>query len=51
VKELKPPISYFDYLINRATERAKDTGIRPLKFEETLQYKNRELYNMSYHDK
>jgi hypothetical protein len=51
VKELEPSISYFDDLINRAIERAKDTGIRPLKFEETLQYKNRELYNMLYHDK
>jgi DNA polymerase family B/Primase X len=50
VKELEPSISYFDDLINRAIERAKDTGIRPLKFEETLQYKNRELYNMLYHD-
>jgi hypothetical protein len=44
-KKLEPSINYDD-LINRAIERAKDTGIRPLKFEETLQYKNRELYNM-----
>jgi hypothetical protein len=45
VKKLEPSLVYFDDLINRAVERAKETGIKPLKFEQTLQYKNRELYN------
>jgi hypothetical protein len=39
-------MDYLDDLISRAIERAKETGIKPLKFEQTLQYKNRELYNM-----
>jgi Primase X len=46
VKKLKPPLDYFNDLINRAIGRAKETGIKPLKFEHTLRYKNRELYNM-----
>jgi Primase X len=46
VKKLEPSLGYFYDLINRALERAKETGIKPLKFEDTLRYKNRELYNM-----
>jgi Primase X len=46
VKKLEPSLDYFDDLINRAIERAKETGIKPLKFEETLKYKNTELYNL-----
>jgi Primase X len=45
-KELEPSLNYFDDLINRAIQRAKETGIKPLKFEDTLQYKNRELYDL-----
>jgi Primase X len=51
VRKLEPCIGYFDYLINRSIERAKETGIKPLKFEETLQYKNRELYDLLHHHK
>lgn len=36
----------FDDVINRAIERVKDIGLRPLKFEETLKYKNTELYTL-----
>jgi hypothetical protein len=48
-RRLEPSLSYFDDLIYRAIKRAKETGIKPLKFEDTLQYKNRELYNMLQH--
>ena len=44
VKELEPSVGYFDELINKAIRRARDTGIKPLRFEETLRYKNKELY-------
>jgi hypothetical protein len=46
VKKLEPSLDYFDDLINRAIKRPKETGIKPLKFEDTLQYKNKELYEM-----
>jgi hypothetical protein len=46
VKNLEPSIDYFDDLISKAIERARNTGIRPLKFEQTLKYKNKALYNM-----
>ena len=46
VKELEPSVDYFDELINKAIRRARDTGIKPLKFEETLRYKNQELYDL-----
>jgi hypothetical protein len=41
---LEQSIEYFDHLIKRSIERAKSTQIKPLKFEETLRYKNREVY-------
>jgi Primase X len=44
VKELEPSVGYFDELIIKAIRRARDTGIKPLRFEETLRYKNKELY-------
>ena len=44
VKELEPSVGYFDELINKDIRRARDTGIKPLRFEETLRYKNKELY-------
>jgi non-catalytic primase subunit PriX-like protein len=50
VTKLELSINYFD-LINRAIKRAKETGIRSLKFEETLQYKNRELYDLLHNHK
>ena len=46
VKELEPSVGYFDELINKAIKRARDTGIKPLRFEETLKYKNQELYDL-----
>jgi hypothetical protein len=44
--KVEPSIEYFDELIKESIERARNTGIKPLKFEETLSYKNRELYNI-----
>jgi hypothetical protein len=49
-KKLEPSTNYFDNLTNRSIKRAKETGIKPLKFEETLQHKNRELYNLLYYE-
>jgi hypothetical protein len=49
VKKLEPSINYFDDLVNKAIRRAKETGIKPLRFEETLQHKNRELYDLLNH--
>jgi hypothetical protein len=46
VKELEPSVSNFDELINKAIKRVRDAGIKPLKFEETLRYKNQELYDL-----
>jgi hypothetical protein len=51
VKKLEPSINYFDDLINRSIKRAIETGVKPLKFEETLQHKNRELYDLLHHHK
>ena len=45
IEKLKPSIEYFDDLIRKHIERARSTKIKPLKFEETLRYKNIELYN------
>jgi hypothetical protein len=45
IRKLEPSIEYFDDLIKGTIERAKNTHIKPLKFEDTLQYKNRELYD------
>jgi hypothetical protein len=42
VKKLEPSISYFDYLVDRSIRRAK---------EETLQHKNRDLYDLLNHYK
>ena len=46
VKKIKPSIEYFDNLINRSSKRVRDTGIKPLKFDETLKYKNQKLYDL-----
>ena len=46
VKSLKPSISDFDNIIRYAIKRAKETGIKPLKFKDTLQYKNKELFRL-----
>ena len=43
---LKPSIRDFDNLIKNAIKRANYTGIKPLKFNDTLQYKNKELFDM-----
>jgi len=45
-ESLKPSIGDFDILIKNAINRAKITGIKPLKFKDTLQYKNKKLYNI-----
>ena len=44
VRRLEPSVYYFDYLIGKAIEKARNSGIRPLKFE-TLQQKNKTLYS------
>ncbi len=46
VKELDLSVDYFDELINKAIKRVRETGIKPSKFEETLRYKNQELYDL-----
>ena len=45
-KLLKPSIGDFNYVIVNAVKRAKVTGVKPLKFKDTLQYKNKELYDI-----
>jgi Primase X len=45
VRRLEPSEYYFDYLIGKAIERARISGIKPLKFEETLQHKYKALYD------
>lgn len=45
-KNLECSLDHFDDVIRNAIKRAKHTGIKPLKFEETLQHKNKTLYNM-----
>ncbi|MDN5846553.1 MAG: DNA primase noncatalytic subunit PriX [Candidatus Nitrosocosmicus sp.] len=46
VKSLEPSIRDFDTIIKNAVKRAKTTGIKPLKFKDTLQYKNKELFRL-----
>jgi hypothetical protein len=46
VKKVEPSIVYFEDLIKRSIERATNTRIKPLRFEETLKHKNRELYDI-----
>jgi hypothetical protein len=46
VKDLKPSVGYFNQLISIAIKRVRDSEIKPLKFEETLRYKNIELYDL-----
>ncbi len=45
-KPLKPSVVDFDYMLRIAIKRAKNTGVKPLKFKDTLQYKNKELYRL-----
>ena len=51
VKGLEPSVEYFDELNNKAIKRARETGIKPLRFEETLRYKNQELYDLLHQSK
>jgi hypothetical protein len=44
VRRLEPSEYYFDYLIGKA----RISGIKPLKFEETLQHKCKALYDRLY---
>lgn len=46
VKSLKPSKGDFDIIIKYAVKRAKETGVKPLKFKGTLQHKNTELYQL-----
>ena len=46
IKPLKPSIKDFDIIIKNAIKRAKVTGVKPLKFKDTLQYKNKKLYDI-----
>lgn len=46
VKALEPSIKNFDNSIKNAITRAKVIRIKPLKFRETLQYKNKKLYHI-----
>jgi len=46
VKNLKPSVAYFDDYTRKAIGRARSSGIKSLKFQETLKVKNRELYGM-----
>jgi DNA polymerase family B/Primase X len=51
VRKLEPSLEYLDGIIHKAIGRARETGIKPVKFEETLQYKNTELYNLLHQPK
>jgi hypothetical protein len=46
IRPLEPSIKDFDTVIKNAIRRAKITGIKPLKFNETLQLKNKKLYDI-----
>lgn len=46
IRPMEPSISFFENLIKYEINRAKRTGIKPLKFKDTLQYKNRKLYRL-----
>jgi hypothetical protein len=46
IKPLEPSITFFENLIRYEINRSKRTGIKPLKFKDTLQYKNKELYKL-----
>lgn len=46
VRKLEPTVEYFDDFIKKSIERARNTRIKPLKLEETLKHKNRELYHL-----
>jgi hypothetical protein len=46
INSLEPSINDFETIIKTAIKRAKVTGIRPLKFKDTLQLKNKKLYDI-----
>jgi hypothetical protein len=46
VRNLEPSVAYFDDYTRKAIERARSSGIKPLKFQETLKVKNKTLYEM-----
>jgi len=46
IRPLKPSIRDFDIIIVNTMKRAKVTGVKPLKFKDTLQCKNKELYDI-----
>ncbi|MGB8935880.1 MAG: DNA primase noncatalytic subunit PriX, partial [Candidatus Nitrosopolaris sp.] len=46
VRNLEPSVAYFDDYTRKAIERARSSGIKPLKFQETLKAKNKTIYEM-----
>ncbi|MGB6528869.1 MAG: DNA primase noncatalytic subunit PriX [Candidatus Nitrosopolaris sp.] len=46
VRNLEPSVAYFDDYTRKAIERARSSGIKSLKFQETLKVKNKALYEM-----
>jgi hypothetical protein len=46
VRNLEPSVAYFDDYTRKAIERARSSGIKSLKFQETLKVKNKTLYEM-----
>ncbi len=43
---LKLSIADFYEIIKNTIKRSKDTGIKPLKFKDTLQHKNNKLFDI-----
>lgn len=46
IQPLKPPLIDFNNIITTAIKRAKVTKVKPLKFKDTLQFKNKELFRL-----
>jgi hypothetical protein len=46
VRNLEPSVAYFDDYTRNAIERARSSGIKSLRFQETLKVKNKVLYEM-----
>ena len=46
VRNLEPSVAYFDDYARKAIERARSSGIKSLKFQDTLRVKNKVLYEM-----
>ena len=46
VRKMDPSIQHFDHLTKKSIQRAKKTHVKPLRFNQALQYKNTELFDM-----